>query len=206
MKIPRVMIALFFVGLTASAQEPGHQILRAQATKKLDESWPAVVANWEPVSIGAVDYNPYASSGLSSAVDKFGEPAVPLFGKVPLNSQTQKQLKRLLLSEAVPEDGVTTFCFFPRHAISFLKDGEKFTLVICFQCNKIVVLGAAPKGAWQHALSHFTNELRGYLNGQLDAGGVGRASMDETEKKYGAPNSPTTAKPEPSDDTKPKPE
>lgn len=59
----------------------------------------------------------------------------PLLGKVEIwDVETQSQVLRSW-DKGLAAEGSVHDCFWPRHALSFTRDGATHDLVICFQCE-----------------------------------------------------------------------
>jgi hypothetical protein len=185
MKMLGAVFFLALLGMVAKSDDSPSQgnTLREHWKKVLDEAWPALMEGWTPVAIGAIDSREYFPNRKPVAPDAAEVPkgSVRMIGKVPLNERSQKYLRNLLISEVIPTDGKRSGCYYPRHAIVFQKDTSTFTMVICFQCREVNFIGAAPEGEWRSAIKIFSTELRGYLDGQLDAGGVDRSGSSKAE-------------------------
>jgi hypothetical protein len=61
-------------------------------------------------------------------------------------------------------------------------DDEELRMLIDFHCRgEATTLGAVTDGEWKLALKSFSDEVKGYLNGVLDAAGAERAVIAERQ-------------------------
>jgi hypothetical protein len=116
-------------------------------TDKLKE--PAKSGLEQATELELVSLHPYMPEGVSSFDQR------EVLGVVRISDAKTRQLLLSALDKDVRkwEEEWGSECFDPRHAIRFEHEGKKYSVVICFDCNNIVVY---VDGKYQPQLNFFT--------------------------------------------------
>jgi hypothetical protein len=86
------------------------------------------------------DFRPDQASDLASAVDTYG--GCPILGKLEVADKKESEKLVAALQNAIAHpDGMAYKCFWPRHAILAVENGQTFEIVICFQCRQYMLNG-----------------------------------------------------------------
>jgi hypothetical protein len=86
------------------------------------------------------DFRPDEGSKLAEVVDTYG--GCPILGKVEVTNKNDRDKLVAKLQEAVARpDGPAANCFWPRHAILAVENGQTLEIVICFQCRQYMLNG-----------------------------------------------------------------
>jgi hypothetical protein len=60
----------------------------------------------------------------------------PVLGQVEITDPVQRAQLLATLKEAIDRRGVVAKCFWPRHGVRAVKNGETIEYVICFECGQ----------------------------------------------------------------------
>ena len=163
-KTALIVASIFATSLASSSGDESEKVREAREmllqfrTEQLKEHWPKILGQWRPVAVARLDSRSYELKAKMASANP-----------IKLNETSQLALRELLERAAIPADGYHAGCFYPTHAVIFRKDEKEFQLLIDFHCGEIATLCAVPKGEWRQALKSFPDEVKGYLNGLLDA-------------------------------------
>jgi hypothetical protein len=92
----------------------------------------------------------------------------PVLGKVDITDAGQRRELTAALRDGMNRsDGTMMKCFWPRHAIRFVKDGETQDYVICFQCQQLELRSGSAK-----VVKAITKEPQAVLDKMLTDAGI----------------------------------
>lgn len=92
----------------------------------------------------------------------------PVLGKVEItDAGKRRELIAALRDGMNRSDGTMMKCFWPRHAIRFVKDGETQDYVICFQCQQLELRSGIAK-----VVKAITKEPQTVLDKMLTDAGI----------------------------------
>jgi hypothetical protein len=89
---------------------------------------------------GTADSEANRESRFAKVEEEFA--TYPVLGKVEVTDQKERDEWIAVLQDAiVRHDGIAAKCFWPRHAILAIENGQTFEIVICFQCRQYMLNG-----------------------------------------------------------------